>query len=114
MILGPLDANGHQALELALVVQDKFFGRDAVLARVLAKVRSDFGVTIVDAEDTRPSWPRVVTGSTGRRLRKQLEVGDRLGTVSQRSTNAIVASCIQRSRLEKKSLARKAYCHHRQ
>ena len=54
VVFGPLDSDCRKTLEVAFLVLDKLLGRDTVLSRVFAKVRRDFGVTIVDTEDTRP------------------------------------------------------------
>ena len=54
VVFRPLDSDCGETLEVAFLVLDKLLGRDAVLSRVFAKVRRDFGVTIVDTEDTRP------------------------------------------------------------
>ena len=82
VILGPLNANGVEALELAVAVGNKLFGRDAVFSRIFAKVAGDLGVAVVDTEDARPCWPRVVGASACWRLRQQLEVGDRQSTMT--------------------------------
>jgi hypothetical protein len=78
--------------------------------RTIAEMSSNLCVTIVGPEDpgcnfsSMTSWhvkagyspgplgPRVVAASGDWRTRKQLEVGDRLGTVAHRGANAIIAS----------------------
>jgi hypothetical protein len=90
--LGPLNANGLNALDVALAVVDELLGHDAVLTRVLAHVGLDLSVAVVHTVDARPLRPWVVAGTLCRRLRKQLEVDDVLGTVANGSTNAVVTS----------------------
>jgi hypothetical protein len=90
--LGPLDADGLDALDVAFAVVDELLGHDAVLTRVLAHVSLDLGVAVVDTVDARPLRPRVVAGTLRRWLGEQLEVDDVLGTVANGSTNAIVTS----------------------
>jgi hypothetical protein len=55
-------------------------------------VLANFRVAVVDTVNSRPLRPRVVVGSLIRRLRQQLKVGNRLGTVTNRGTNAVVTS----------------------
>ena len=57
-------------------IVDEILGHDTVLTWVLAHVRLDFCVPIVDTVDARPLWPWVVASSLWRWLRQQLEVGD--------------------------------------
>jgi hypothetical protein len=55
-------------------------------------VLTDLSVTVVNTVNTRPLRPRVVVGTLRRRLRKKLEVGDGLGTVTERGSDTIVTS----------------------
>jgi hypothetical protein len=52
----------------------------------------DFVVTIVSPEDARPLWPWVVASTLGGRLRQQLEVDNRLGTMADRGTDTVITS----------------------
>ena len=90
--LGPLDTDGLDTLDVTLAVINELLGHDAVLTRVLAHVSLDLSVTVVDTVDARPLRPGVVAGTLRRRLRQQLEVDNVLGTVANRSTNAVVTS----------------------
>jgi hypothetical protein len=90
MVLVPLDSDSVDTLEPAVAVRDELLGRDAVLAGILAKVRRNFAVTVVDAEDPRPLRPRVVVAAGGRGLGQELKVGDREGAVAERRADTIV------------------------
>jgi hypothetical protein len=88
--LGPLNTDSVDALHAATAIIDKLLGHDAEFTGVLAHVGLDFGVTIVDTVDTGPLGPWVVAGTLWGRLGQQLEVDDRLGTVADGGTNAVV------------------------
>lgn len=107
-VLGPFDADGVEALEAAILVDDEVLRGDGVFARVcntelvnakrargaeltVSEVRSDFCVAVVRAEDARPLGPGVVVSAASWGLGKELEVGDRFSTVTHRGTNAVVA-----------------------
>jgi hypothetical protein len=89
---GPLNTDGVDALDLAGTIVLELLGHDAVLTGVLAGVLAHLSVTVVNTVDARPLRPGVVVGTLRRRLGKQLEVGNGLGTVTDGSTNAIVTS----------------------
>jgi hypothetical protein len=55
-------------------------------------VLANLSVAVVNTVDTRPLRPRVVVGTLGGRLGQKLEVGNGLGTMTERSTNTIVTS----------------------
>jgi hypothetical protein len=55
-------------------------------------VLTDLSVTVVNTVDARPLRPRVVVGTLRWGLRQKLEVGDRLGTVTERGSDTIVTS----------------------
>lgn len=70
-LLGPLDLDGVDTLELAsLFVLDKVSGRDAVLSRVISPMSDDFGMTVIRSFNTGKGRPRIVGGSRSRRLGK--------------------------------------------
>lgn len=88
--LGPLNTDGVDALHLAAAVVDKLLRHDAELTGVLACVLSHLSVTVVDTVDAGPLGPRVVARTLRGRLRQQLKVDNRLGTVADRGTDAVV------------------------
>lgn len=90
-VLCPLDSDGVEPDELAVLVLDKVLGRDRVLSRVVPKVGADLGVSIVDSEHPRERRPRVVSSPRRRRSRQELKVGDRLCSVSHRGSDAVVS-----------------------
>jgi len=90
--LGPLNTDGVDSLDFATAVIDELLRKDTVLTGVLTHVSLDLGVTIVDTVDAGPLGPGVVTSTLSRRLRQQLEVDNRLGTVTDGGTNTIVTS----------------------
>jgi hypothetical protein len=90
--LGPLNTDSVDTLDLASAIVDEVLRKNTVLTRVLAHVGLDLGVTVVNTVDTGPLRPGVVTSTLGRRLRKQLKVDNRLGTVTNGSTDTVVTS----------------------
>ena len=81
-VLGPLDAQSVEALELAFL-DDELRGRDALLTRVLVKVRRNLVVAVLRAEGCAAAGHE--------RLGQQLDVRDRLRAVAHGGTGVATA-----------------------
>mmetsp|Transcript_18662 Transcript_18662/g.44240 ORF Transcript_18662/g.44240 Transcript_18662/m.44240 type:complete len:317 (+) Transcript_18662:309-1259(+) len=86
---GDFNVLGDEALDIAIVVADELLGHDGVDAGVLSEDGLDLGVTVIQAKDARPLWPRIVRSTLHGRLRHELKIGHRLAAVAHGGSDAI-------------------------
>src|SRR5262245_48028133 len=89
VVLLPADLHGHHFLDVAVRVAAETLHRREIRARITAKLRGGFFLTVVHLVDARPFGPRIVVGAIHRRLRHDLELRERFAAVARRSRDAV-------------------------
>lgn len=87
----PVDFDGFDGFDISVSIVDEFDGLDCEASRIFAEFCFGFFVPIIDAEDSRPLWPRVVGSSLQGRFFDDFEIDERFAAVSHGGAEAVIA-----------------------
>lgn len=87
----PFHADSVDSNNIALIITNKFLGKNAVLAGITPVLGLNLRMSVIYAEDLRPLRPGIVPGTNRGRCREQLKVNDRLRAVTNCGSDAVVS-----------------------